>query len=293
MKITKEDALYLMWTKTAFSNGSCRPTMKKCRPNKKINKKKERTSAMKKSLRFLTLGLMAFALVLGGCSNSKEKEVSKAQKEYTEVQEEMVNHSDDPIEKTIDFAELDKINSEVIGWIYIPNTSIDYPIMQSEDDEKYLTTTLRNETNETGSIYIEKYNTKDFSDPVTIMYGHTVFADDKSYDAMFSDLQKYKEESFMQENPYIYVYTPDKTIKYQIFSCVTFDDRYILGNYQFKDPTDFQDYIDELRNTPGAIVNRDLDITQDSKVLTLSTCVGVGVEQRWLVNAVEVEEIAK
>lgn len=248
---------------------------------------------MKKSLRFLTLGLMAFALVLGGCSNSKEKEVSKAQKEYTEVQEEMVNHSDDPIEKTIDFAELDKINSEVIGWIYIPNTSIDYPIMQSEDDEKYLTTTLRNETNETGSIYIEKYNTKDFSDPVTIMYGHTVFADDKSYDAMFSDLQKYKEESFMQENPYIYVYTPDKTIKYQIFSCVTFDDRYILGNYQFKDPTDFQDYIDELRNTPGAIVNRDLDITQDSKVLTLSTCVGVGVEQRWLVNAVEVEEIAK
>ncbi len=243
----------------------------------------------KKGLRFLTLGLIAFALVLSGC-NSKEKEVGKAQEEYTKVQEEVVQNADDPMAKKVDFAELDSINPDVIGWIYIPNTSIDYPIMQSEDDEKYLTTTLQGETNETGSIYTEKYNAKDFSDPVTIMYGHTVFSDDKSYDAMFSDLQKYKEESFMQENPYIYVYTPEKTIKYQIFSCVTFDDRYILGNYQFRDPEDFHNYVDELRNTPGAIVNRDLNITTDSKVLTLSTCVGIGADQRWLVNAIEVEE---
>lgn len=71
---------------------------------------------------------------------------------------------------------------------------------------------------------------------------------------------------------------------------MTFDDRYILGNYQFRDPEDFQNYVDELRNTPGAIVNRDLNITTDSKVLTLSTCVGIGADQRWLVNAIEVEE---
>ncbi len=156
-----------------------------------------------------------------------------------------------------------------------------------------MTTTLRGETNETGSIYTEKYNAKDFSDPVTVMYGHTVFSDDQSYDAMFSDLQKYKDEAFLQENPYIYIYTPSKTIQYQIFSCVTFDDRYILGNYQFNDPTDFQNYVDELRSTPGAITNRDLNIAQDDKVLTLSTCVGVGSDQRWLVNAIEVEEVAR
>lgn len=248
---------------------------------------------MKKRLRFLTLGLMAFALVLSGCSSSKEIEVGKAQEEYSEVQKSVVADADDPMAKTIDFAELDEINPDVIGWIYIPNTSVDYPIMQSEDDAKYLTTTLRGETNETGSIYTEKYNAKDFSDPVTVMYGHTVFSDDQSYDAMFSDLQKYKDEAFLQENPYIYVYTPSQTIQYQIFSCVTFDDRYILGNYQFNDPTDFQNYVDELRSTPGAITNRDLNIAQDDKVLTLSTCVGVGSDQRWLVNAIEVEEVAR
>ncbi|WP_439710525.1 hypothetical protein, partial [Dubosiella newyorkensis] len=91
--------------------------------------------------------------------------------------------------------------------------------------------------------------------------------------------------------PYIYIYTPTKTIKYQVFSALTFDDRYLL-NEDYTDPETFQNYYDELINTAGANTNRDLQVSQASKILSLSTCVGVGSDQRWIVNATEVEEKA-
>lgn len=235
----------------------------------------------------------AMCFLSGGCSTepTKEQQISQIQASYSKIQESMVTESDNPINRSIDFAKIKEVNPEVVGWIYIPNTGIDYPILQSEDDEKYLSTDLNGDESPAGAIYIEKYNNADFSDPVTLMYGHTVFDDDEhKLEGMFSDLHLFEDPSFLEANPYIYIYTPQKTMKFQIFSALTFDDRYILGNYQFRDPADFQDYLDELRNTPGAIGNRDISVSQDSKILALSTCVGLDSDQRWLVNATQIVE---
>lgn len=244
----------------------------------------------------LGAAIMALSLCLGGCKSepTKEEEVSQAQAEIDSVASQVVSDatadSTDPaVSRKIDFAELESINPEVIGWIYIPDTGVDYPVMQSADDEKYLTTTIGNETNITGSIYAESWNSANFSDPVTILYGHTVFDDpNKQYDQMFTDLHKYEDIAFMESDPYIYIYTPEQTIKYQVFSCVNFDDRYLPASYDFSVPESFQNYIDDLRNTPGAIVNPEVTVNADSKILTLSTCVGLNSDRRLLVSGVEI-----
>lgn len=247
---------------------------------------------MKRTLKKLGFLFFAGVLMLSGYSNSKEKNLEKAKKEYEKVQEEVVADDNDPINRKIDFAALEQTNPDIYAWIYIPDTTVDYPIVQSADDDSYyLRRTINKEDNEAGSIYTERYNKKDFSDPVTPVYGHTVFTENPEWDSMFTDLHKYEDPAFFESQPYIYIYTPTKTIKYQVFSALTFDDRYLL-NEDYTDPETFQNYYDELINTAGANTNRDLQVSQASKILSLSTCVGVGSDQRWIVNATEVEEKA-
>lgn len=262
-----------------------------------MNRSKNPNRYQNKSVAALGAAMLTLSLIAGGCKSepTKEEEVSQAQAEIDSVASRVVSEttidpSDPAVSRKIDFTQLDSINPDVIGWIYIPDTGIDYPILQSpDDDEKYLTTTIGGDTNITGSIYAESWNAANFSDPVTILYGHTVFDDpNKQYDQMFTDLHKYEDGAFMESDPYIYVYTPEETIKYQVFSCVNFDDRYLPASYDFTLPEDFQNYIDELRNTPGAVVNPGVPVNTDSKILTLSTCVGLNSDRRLLVSGAEI-----
>lgn len=216
---------------------------------------------------------------------------AKVEASYQKLAEDNILDTDDPINRHIDFDSLSSDNPDIIGWIYVPNTNIDYPIMQSDgdEDEYYLNTTFEGVSNRLGSIYIEKYNQKDFSDPVTVVYGHTFFDDT---DAMFTELHYYEDETFFKENPYIYIYTPDQTIQYRVFCISVFDDRYILGNYAFYQDADFQKYLNELKSSDGALVDTTVDVTKDSTILTLSTCIQGQEENRFLVNATKAQSVA-
>ena len=80
-------------------------------------------------------------------------------------------------------------------------------------------------------------------------------------------------------------YTTNQALKYRLFAAVVFDDRYITGNYNFQDPADFQMYLDELRSSINGHVNKDVNVTQESGILTLSTCIATSPNERWMVNA--------
>ncbi len=66
---------------------------------------------------------------------------------------------------------------------------------------------------------------------------------------------------------------------------MVFDDRYILENYNFNDIADFQKYLDEIRSSINGHVNMDVNVTQQTGILTLSTCIADSPSERWLVNA--------
>ena len=70
---------------------------------------------------------------------------------------------------------------------------------------------------------------------------------------------------------------------------MVFDDRYILGSYSFVDSADFQKYLDELKSSINGHVNTDINVTQDTGILTLSTCIADSPNERWMVNATREE----
>lgn len=256
----------------------------------------------------LTLGL-AFSLSISGCTRSSSgTQNSSSHSGIVSVEESIHNHSQsDPslptdqtnpempeeMKRQIDFDGLKTVNPETIGWISIPGTSVDYPVMQTQDanDAKYLTTSFEGENTITGSIYIEKYNNPDFGDNMTVMYGHTLMSAFDRYDAMFTDLKKFADPDFVNQHPYIYLYTPEKTLQYQIFNCGIFDDRYILDSYDFSSFDGIETFVRDVKAIPGSVNDEKIQIDSSSRILTLSTCVHFDSSERRLVNAVQICEL--
>ena len=121
-------------------------------------------------------GFLAFNRKGVNSSNSTQEYAETAGKAYDEAKEKNVTEADDPYDTKVDFEGLQATNKDVYAWIRIPGTNIDYPILQNADeaDDYYLNRTMDGQTGLPGSIYTEKYNTTGFTDPVTVIYGHTL-----------------------------------------------------------------------------------------------------------------------
>ena len=172
----------------------------------------------------------------------------------------------------IDFAKLYETNTDIYAWINIPNTNIDYPILQSyeEDDNFYIDRDLNKNKSSAGSIYTQKRNSMQFTDPNTLIYGHH-----KSTDVMFTRLLNFTEEAFFEENKVIYIYTPGHILTYEIFAAYLYDDRHILNSFNnFKDEEVFSRYLESCLNPKSMIKNvrEGVTLTTQDRIITLSTC---------------------
>lgn len=195
----------------------------------------------------------------------------------------------DTINGGINFTELWEINTDLYAWIRIPNTMIDYPVAQYQgsDNTYYLSHNMYKESAFAGCIYTEKQNSKNFDDPNTVLYGHNM-----QNGSMFRALHSFRDETFFNENQYIYIYLPDRTLTYQIFSAYEYDNRHILNSFDFTDKTVFQEYLDYAQNPVSSMMynKRDLNVTADDKIITLSTCLGNIETSRYLVQGVLINE---
>lgn len=188
----------------------------------------------------------------------------------------------------IDFAALNQTNTDIYAWIRIPNTVIDYPVLQSTDqgDDFYLNHDIDRSYKFAGSIYSEKMNHKDFSDPVTVLYGHNMLNG-----SMFQNLHKFRDQKFFEENQTIYIYTPGHILTYQIFAAYKYDNRHIMNSFDFSDPKVLQDYFDYIQAPKSMLVNtRPVELDLNAKVLTLSTCIGNEKDYRYLVQGVLIHD---
>lgn len=134
--------------------------------------KKGRTKSV---LTGLFAGILILGLLLGGSYLWREYQQKQKQEDLKEkvVDQEAL---EEPKESNpIDFASLWNLNPDVYAWIDVPGTEISYPVLQSaEDISYYLEHTIEGEKTLPGAIYSENYNSKDFSDYNTILYGHNM-----------------------------------------------------------------------------------------------------------------------
>ena len=138
------------------------------------------------------------------------------------------------------------------------------------DDFFYLTHNLAGQESVEGAIYTERFNSKDFTDPNTVIYGHNM-----KNGSIFAGLHQYEDKAFFDENREIVVYTPEKKLTYRIFAAYASGNEHIMQAYDFTDQSVFTRYLDGIFNIRDMKANIDsgMTVTDRDKILTLSTCV--------------------
>lgn len=217
-----------------------------------------------------------------------------ANQKYEDLTSE-VDDSDESVSKEnyvgnpIDFDSLNKINPEIFAWLYIPDTNVDYPLLQSEQsDDYYLHTDIYGDYSYAGSIYAEYCNSTELNDRVTVLYGHNM-----ANGSMFATLHKFEDSEFFDEHEYFYIYTPDRKLTYQIVSAYNYDDRHIMNSFNFAENSVFKQYLKYIQNPRSTVKNvrdkLDHKLTVNDKVVTLSTCLNSG-DGRYLVQGVLIKD---
>lgn len=180
----------------------------------------------------------------------------------------------------VDLQALRYVNQDVLGWIYIPDTPVSYPVMMADSRDEYLHTTWDGKYNYAGSIYLEYKNMRDFTDYNTILYGHRM-----KNDTMFGSLSYYEEQSYRDAHPYIYIAAADGIRRYEVFAAYQAE----LGTetYRLYFPDDAQKQASVSYYLENNVLDTDITPGPQDHILTLSTCVGTGAEDyRWVVHAV-------
>ena len=242
----------------------------------------------------MLVATLAFA---AGCSCSSQDAVSRSSAESLSAQDASASQSSSSaaVKLPVDFDALEAQNKDVYAWITIPGTAVDHPILQNPlIDNYYLEHDIDGNNNILGAIYTQTVNARDFSDPVTLVYGHTFESDGVVSDEMFGSLHNYEDEQFFNEHPTMNIYTRTKMLTYEIVSVYEYDDRHIMNSYDFEDPDVVQAYFDYVLN-PDSMVkfvreHEPLDAAKD-RIVQLSTCTHPPNDNaRYLITGVLVDE---
>lgn len=192
-------------------------------------------------------------------------------------------------EKIIDFEALrQEQNEHIYAWITVPGTAIDYPVLQHpEIFGYYLDHNLDHSTGYPGCIYSQLYNSKEWDDPMTVLYGHNM-----KNGTMFAGLHQYEDSQFFEENPYIYIYTEDSVLVYEIFAAYEYTDMDLVQLYNLGGETAYTDYLNSIYTLDGMNnnFNTEIQVSVEDKILTLATCISNKPTSRYLVQGILVAE---
>lgn len=181
-----------------------------------------------------------------------------------DIPDETSPESDATAWPVVDFEALQEINPDIVGWIYIEDTEINYPIVQGDDNSYYLKHLFTGEWNSAGCIFLDSRNTGDFTDTNNVVYGHHM-----RNETMFSNLDYYKTQEFYDTHPVALLLTPEQNYKLEFFAgyvASVEDDAWQLGFTAMG----FKDWL--FARTEQSCFNSDVIPAVTDYVVTLSTC---------------------
>jgi sortase B len=211
---------------------------------------------------------------------------SRSKKDIENIQEAVIvndfNIEDSTKEKNpVDFNALKEINEDAVAWIRIDGTNINYPILQTTDNDYYLHLDIYKKYSTCGWIFMDWQNSDNFIDKNTVIYGHNIKSG-----VMFADLLNiYRGQ--LGKDVTIEIYTPEKVLKYKVFSSYLTEPE----DYAIKSNIVTEESMDAYVKTmvSRSTINYNIVPTKVDKVLTLSTCDNSG-QNRVLVHGILMSE---
>jgi len=184
----------------------------------------------------------------------------------------------------VDFVGLESMNKDIFGWIYIPDTVVNFPLLEGVDNQKYLTTAYNGRYSRFGSIFLDNKNAADMSDKHSVIHGHNL-----RNGAMFHVLLNYKDQKFFEAHPFIYILTETGYLKYEIFSAHTTTATGGIFVWKFNNTSTFSAFLKKAQN--ATLIQPNNTPGEDSYIITLSTCtVRERAEERFVVQAMLIED---
>lgn len=250
----------------------------------------KRKVRLKKKIKITLLYSFFIAIIVYSVINiiswDKDNKVNrKVKKEIIDdVQIEIKNDKDETYIET-DLNKLKEINSDTVAWIYYPNTNINYPVVQTDNNDFYLNKNFYKNTNDAGWIFLDYRNILDGSNRNTILYGHN-----RLDGSMFGTLNKALNGDWLQSNKYLYFNTLDTFNTYIVFSAYSINAKDFKNNTSFSSIESYQNYINEIKSK--SIVDLGIEVNSDDQILTLYTCALNNVD-RTIVHAKLIQSVKK
>ena len=219
---TKRESLLLSRTKNGGENGSVQRT------RVSVEELQERR------LEQANAGNKAAGSAAGGQKHRGRLENQQTAKQAQTKQTQMK-------QTVIDFDALKKINPDVVSWITIPGTNIDYPVLQGKDNNQYLHKDMEGKDSAAGAIFLDHGDEADLSSRHNIIYGHHM-----KNGTMFKDIVKYKDQQYFDEHQDITIYTPDREIHLKALAAVVTSPDAIRRKIDFLSQEEFTSYIEEM-----------------------------------------------
>lgn len=192
----------------------------------------------------------------------------------------------DPVDIPIDFEFLKGENQDIVAWIQVDGTNIDYPVLYDTTyNMYYLHHNYNGVRTVYGSIFVLGANAADFTDFNTVVYGHNIMNR-----TMFAQLHEFRKKEFFDSHGTITIYTPDRKLTYQVFAAYRTDSLNIIDNNDFSTEEFRAEYIDSIY-AHDAVANfkPEYQVTPSDRIITLSTCIN-NAAFRYVVQGVLVSD---
>lgn len=223
----------------------------------------------------------------------------QGQQSYDEVAHEVFPTADDAFARevdletvgnSIDWAALEAINPDTVGWLYIPGTPVNYPVVQTSNNVTYLSTDFQGNQGwlaQFGCIFAAAENTPGFADENNVLFGHHM-----NDGSMFGFIEGLYDPAKFNATRNIYLLTPDGNYRLQTFSILTCNENEAIAQTSFATAAEYTAYVQDVANRSEVVPDPAVDLSSVSKTFMFATCDNAVKNLRQVLFAAVVESTA-